>query len=142
MLTPFNLRQFGMESEAVARLCELLNSPEQLDRVDNLRETLSEKQKSVEAQLLTAMQGQLEEARKGIFSLEESSKNIETLHESFKEVGKLCGNSKDQLKEYPIIKKLTLVRENLKKCVENSKNLCEVCFTNHKSLLLLFIDKL
>ena len=115
-------------SDAIARLAELLMSPEQLDRVDTLKETLAEKQKNVAAQLLTSMQEQLEQARSGILCLEDSSKSIETLHKSFQEVGVLCNNSKNQLPEYPIIKRLTIARENLKACVENSKHLCEVWY--------------
>ena len=113
-------------SEAVARLRELLMSPEQLEKVDSLRESLGEKKRRAEAQLLASMQEQLERARLGMEELEESSAHISTVHHSFREVGAMCTGSRNQLPQYSVIKRLTIARENLRSCIENCRNLSEV----------------
>ena len=119
-----------MPSDAVKKLSELLTSPEQLDRVDSLLKNIEEKQRNTEVQLLASLQGQLETAREGIKQLDNSRTNISKVHDSFQEVGSLCNQSKDQLPEYSIIKRLTVVRENLRACTERSVHLSEVCIFN------------
>ena len=123
-------------SEAVKRLSEILMSPEQLERVEVLRNTTEEKLNSVEAQLIANMQLQLEQAKQGKQQLLECSDNFLKLHKAFSEIGGMCKTSRDQLPQYELLKKLTIIRQNLSVCINKSKNLVQVGVLNFQKYIL------
>lgn len=123
----FPKRDPEAEKAAAKKVADMLSMPENLAKVQNYRLNLLQKRSALEAQLKTAVQTQLEEARTGLELLDHSyglicsvrnkyvsTSILETTHtRSFKMIDELCKDCQDLIGDYPLTKKVNTARSNL-----------------------------
>lgn len=111
MLT--NLNRIA-EKNAAKQVAEALTIPQQLSTVAQLKSDAKKKKQSLEVQLRTMVQTQMEEAKEGYALLDESTKLVSTIRSNFTQVDELCKecSSLIQPEEYRIIKEINIAREN------------------------------
>jgi exocyst complex component 3 len=76
---------------------------------------------SVEAQLKTIMEVQLDSMQKGIDSVRESKTQTESIKDALQHMDSLCGDVQNTIKNYPHIRKVSKAHQNFgatKKLVE------------------------
>lgn len=92
---------------AVQRIAELLHHPDELtNKLPSLIKKIAMERASVEAQLKTVMEGQLDTTQKGIDSLHKSKTLTENIKDSLIEMDKICGDSENNIKNYSFIQRV------------------------------------
>jgi exocyst complex component 3 len=94
---------------AVQRVAELLQHPDDLtNKLPTLRRKTGLERASVEAQLKTVMEAQLDTTQKGINALSRSKALTDGIQLALLEMDKICGDSENNIKNYPFIQKVIM----------------------------------
>lgn len=101
--------------QAARRLGTVLLTPDNLNRVDAIRQQLSRKKESIDIQLRTAVQSQLEDARLGMDLLHKSFGTIDGIQHSFDHIDQMCVECQTLIEDYPFIRSINLLRQNLRR---------------------------
>eukprot|EP00026_Physarum_polycephalum_P002446 Phypoly_transcript_02452.p1 GENE.Phypoly_transcript_02452~~Phypoly_transcript_02452.p1 ORF type:complete len:720 (+),score=153.74 Phypoly_transcript_02452:634-2793(+) len=101
------------EKSAAKKVADMLSMPENLAKVGNYRMSILQKRSALEAQLKTAVQANLEEARTGLELLDHSYQLITSVRNNFNMIDELCKGCQDLIGDYPLIRMVNTVRSNL-----------------------------
>lgn len=92
---------------AVQRVAELLQHPDDLtNKLPTLIKKTAMERASVEAQLKTVMEAQLDTTQKGIDALSRSKVLTDRIKSSLLEMDKICGDSENNIKNYAFIQRV------------------------------------
>lgn len=98
---------------AVQRVAELLQHPDDLtNKLPTLIKKTAMERASVEAQLKTVMEAQLDTTQKGIDALSRSKSLTDGIKNSLLEMDKICGDSENNIKNYPFIQRISRAHNN------------------------------
>lgn len=98
---------------AVLRVADMLRHPDDLtNKLPMLCKKVAMERASVEAQLKTVMEVQLNSMQKGIDSVRDSRCQTESIKESLGRMDLLCGDSQNHIKNYYHIRKLATAHQN------------------------------
>ena len=95
------------------RVAEWLAAPEDLQKVEQLRKTISIKKSAVDAQLKTLVGSQMQSVIEGIEYMNQSSERVGTIRKSFTTMEDLCLNSQSLIKHYELAKQVNNARANI-----------------------------
>lgn len=91
---------------AVAKLAELLKHPDDLNtKVGPLARKLAKEKASIDAQLNTGVQTQLDNVQEGLETLTISQKNSNTVKENMRQIDRLCRDAQSMIGDFPRISK-------------------------------------
>ncbi|KAG2180069.1 hypothetical protein INT43_003856 [Umbelopsis isabellina] len=98
---------------AVARLTELLKHPDDLNgKVTALRRKFAKEKASIDAQLNSGAQTQLDNVQEGLETLLTSQKQCEMINDNMKKIDKLCYGAREMIHDFPRINKISVVHQN------------------------------
>lgn len=93
---------------AVLRIKDLLRHPDDLtNKLPMLIKKIAMERASVEAQLKTVMEGQLDSTQKGIDALDKSRQLTDNIRLALLEMDKICGDSENNIKNYAFIQRIS-----------------------------------
>ncbi|RUP48663.1 exocyst complex component Sec6-domain-containing protein [Jimgerdemannia flammicorona] len=109
---------------AVARLAELLKHPDDLNlKVPALRRKFAKEKASVEAQLKTGVQTQLDSIQGGLDTLAGSTEQMNKIKNDMQRIDNLCAGSQGMIQHFPRINKISRVHQNFVATQEKIKSL-------------------
>lgn len=89
---------------AINKLSELLKHPDDLtSKVGPLTRNLAKEKASIDAQLSTGVQSQLDHVQEGLETLTISSRNINRVKENMRNIDKLCYDAQSMITDFPRI---------------------------------------
>ncbi|EGF77802.1 hypothetical protein BATDEDRAFT_13787 [Batrachochytrium dendrobatidis JAM81] len=98
---------------AVLRLVDMLRHPDDLtNKLSLARKKVAMERASVEAQLKTVMEGQLDGTQKGIDALQTCRVETAAMKESLARMDALCGGPTNNIKNYSHIKRISRTHQN------------------------------
>ncbi|KAI9249758.1 exocyst complex component Sec6-domain-containing protein [Phascolomyces articulosus] len=98
---------------AVAKLAELLKHPDDLNtKVGPLARKLAKEKASIDAQLNTGVQTQLDNVQGGLETLASSRDNSEKIKDNMQLIDRLCYDAQSMIKDFPRIKKISRIHQN------------------------------
>ncbi|KAI8377568.1 exocyst complex component Sec6-domain-containing protein [Radiomyces spectabilis] len=98
---------------AIAKISDLLKHPDDLStKVGLLAKRLAKEKASIDAQLNTGVQTQLDNVQEGLDILKLSSQNTEKFRESMRNIDKLCRDAQSMIGDFPRINKISQVHQN------------------------------
>ena len=109
-----------MDLDAVARQCAMedikraLRTPDDLEKLAQLRAEFEQKRISSESQLSAAVQTQLSDMQGISERMEETKHEVDVILNEFKTLNELCDASKNSTEQYPKIKAVHVARRNLR----------------------------
>lgn len=103
---------------AVAKLAELLKHPDDLNtKVGPLARKLAKEKASIDAQLNTGVQTQLDNVQGGLETLASSRDNSEKIKENMQLIDRLCYDAQSMIKDFPRIKKVIYTHASFLLCL-------------------------
>jgi exocyst complex component 3 len=94
---------------AVAKLAELLKHPDDLNgKVTALRRKFAKEKVSIDAQLNSGAQSQLDNVQEGLETLLTSQKQCEMINANMQKIDKLCYGARGMIQDFPRINKVSL----------------------------------
>ena len=94
---------------AVAKLAELLKHPDDLNtKVGPLARKLAKEKASIDAQLNTGVQTQLDNVQGGLETLSSSKENSDKIKDNMQLIDRLCYDAQSMIKDFPRIKKVCM----------------------------------
>jgi hypothetical protein len=94
---------------AVLRVTDLLRHPDDLtNKLPTLRRKIAMERASVEAQLKTVMESQLDATQRGIDALEVCKRETQMIKDALIMMDNICGDSENSIKNYGFIQKVQL----------------------------------
>ncbi|KAI8985957.1 exocyst complex component Sec6-domain-containing protein [Pilobolus umbonatus] len=98
---------------ALTKLSELLKHPDDLNsKVGPLTRKLTKEKASIDAQLNTGVQSQLDHVQEGLETLTISSRNISRMKENMRSIDKLCYDAQSMIADFPRINMISQVHQN------------------------------
>ncbi|KAL0088422.1 exocyst complex component Sec6-domain-containing protein [Phycomyces blakesleeanus] len=98
---------------ALAKLSELLKHPDDLNtKVGPLSRRLAKEKASIDAQLSTGVQTQLDNVQEGLETLALSSQNNDKVKSNMRRIDKLCRDAQSMIHDFPRINKVSQVHQN------------------------------
>ncbi|KAI8138276.1 exocyst complex component Sec6-domain-containing protein [Fennellomyces sp. T-0311] len=98
---------------AVAKLAELLKHPDDLNtKVGPLARKLAKEKASIDAQLNTGVQTQLDNVQEGLETLSSSRENSNKIKDNMQLIDRLCYDAQSMIKDFPRIKKISRIHQN------------------------------
>ncbi|KAI9030885.1 exocyst complex component Sec6-domain-containing protein [Phycomyces nitens] len=98
---------------ALTKLSELLKHPDDLNtKVGPLSRRLAKEKASIDAQLSTGVQTQLDNVQEGLETLSVSSQNNEKVKANMRRIDKLCRDAQSMIQDFPRINKVSQVHQN------------------------------
>ncbi|CAG8551125.1 12287_t:CDS:1 [Ambispora leptoticha] len=97
---------------AVARMAELLRSPDDLVKISLLRKRLAKEKATIDAQLKTGVKAQLDNTQEGLETLTSSRKQMLTIKENMCSIDRLCSSAQDMIDHFPWINKISQIHRN------------------------------
>eukprot|EP00842_Homolaphlyctis_polyrhiza_P006027 jgi/Hompol1/6425/HPOL_002154-RA len=96
---------------AVLRIADILRHPDDLtSKLGLLRKKVAMERASVEAQLKTVMESQLDGTQKGIDALRACRAETSKIREALQNMDKLCGDPQNSIKNYAHIKRVSFLK--------------------------------
>lgn len=96
---------------AVAKLTELLKHPDDLNgKVTALRRKFAKEKASIDAQLNSGAQTQLDNVQEGLETLLTSQKQCEMINDNMKKIDKLCYGAREMIHDFPRINKVSYLK--------------------------------
>ena len=93
---------------AIARMTELLRSPDDLVKVSLLRKRFTKEKATTDAQLKTGVKAQLDNTRQGLETLGTSRKEMAVIKENMQGIDKLCSSAQGMIQHFPRISQVSL----------------------------------
>lgn len=98
---------------AITKLSELLKHPDDLtSKVGPLTRKLAKEKASIDAQLNTGVQSQLDHVQEGLETLTISSRNINRVKDNMRNIDKLCYDAQSMIHDFPRINMVSLKTEH------------------------------
>ncbi|OBZ82131.1 Exocyst complex component sec6 [Choanephora cucurbitarum] len=98
---------------AITKLSELLKHPDDLNtKLGPLIRKLAKEKASIDAQLNTGVQSQLDHVQEGLETLTISSRNINRVKENMRTIDKLCYDAQSMIQDFPRINMISQVHQN------------------------------
>jgi len=98
---------------AITKLSELLKHPDDLtSKVGPLTRKLAKEKASIDAQLNTGVQSQLDHVQEGLETLTISSRNINRVKDNMRNIDKLCYDAQSMIHDFPRINMVSLKAEH------------------------------
>ncbi|KAG1111083.1 hypothetical protein G6F42_015134 [Rhizopus arrhizus] len=98
---------------AITKLSELLKHPDALtSKVGPLTRKLAKEKASIDAQLNTGVQSQLDHVQEGLETLTISSRNINRVKDNMRNIDKLCYDAQSMIHDFPRINMISQVHQN------------------------------
>ncbi|KAI8377011.1 exocyst complex component Sec6-domain-containing protein [Blakeslea trispora] len=98
---------------AIAKLSDLLKHPDDLNtKLGPLTRKLAREKASIDAQLNTGVQSQLDHVQEGLETLTISSRNINRVKENMRTIDKLCYDAQSMIQDFPRINMISQVHQN------------------------------
>ncbi|KAJ3321383.1 SNARE-binding exocyst subunit S6 [Boothiomyces sp. JEL0866] len=98
---------------AVLRIVDMLRHPDDLtSKLPTLRKKIAMERASVEAQLKTVMETQLDSTQKGIDYLEKCREETNTIKSALQNMDEICGDSENHIRNYSFIQKISRAHQN------------------------------
>lgn len=95
---------------AILRIVDQLRHPDDLtNKLAMLRKKVAMERASVEAQLKTVMESQLDSTQKGIDALVKCKDETSSIKAALKTMDQICGDSENNIKNYSFIQKVSTV---------------------------------
>lgn len=92
---------------AIAKLAELLKHPDDLNtKVGPLAKKLAKEKASIDAQLNTGVQTQLDNVQEGLETLTISRQNSDKIKDNMQFIDRLCRDSQSMIRDFPRIHKV------------------------------------
>eukprot|EP00033_Pygsuia_biforma_P004161 GCRY01004566.1.p1 GENE.GCRY01004566.1~~GCRY01004566.1.p1 ORF type:complete len:706 (+),score=210.89 GCRY01004566.1:210-2327(+) len=104
---------------AAQRIAEMLDSPEQLNKLESLRATVLRKKGALDAQLKSAMETQLDDANKGLDRMSNVFTLINHLSHGFQAVDSLCMECRDAISHYDLVREVAWIHANLRRTIND-----------------------
>jgi len=108
---------------ALKRISEILKHPDDLNtKLSSIRQKIYFEKASIDAQMKSLVQNQLDDSQRGLEILDESKKETAIIKNNLETIDKLCLDSQRMINNFPEIKKLSKARSNFvhtKEIVEN-----------------------
>ncbi|CAG8552121.1 9493_t:CDS:2 [Paraglomus brasilianum] len=111
---------------AIARMTELLRSPDDLVKVSLLRKRFAKEKATTDAQLKTGVKAQLDNTRQGLETLDTSRKEMVVIKENMQGIDKLCSSAQGMIQHFPRISKISQVHRNFVATQETINKLQEM----------------
>lgn len=97
----------------MVRVADMLRHPDDLtNKLPMLRKKIAMERASVEAQLKTIMEVQLDSMQKGLDTVRESKVQTENIKKSLLQMDSLCGEEKNAIKNYLHIRRVSIAHQN------------------------------
>ncbi|KAI8073404.1 exocyst complex component Sec6-domain-containing protein [Gilbertella persicaria] len=98
---------------AINKLAELLKHPDDLNtKLAPLTRKLAKEKASIDAQLNTGVQSQLDHVQEGLETLTISSRNINRVKDNMRNIDKLCYDAQSMIKDFPRINMISQVHQH------------------------------
>ncbi|KAG2179498.1 hypothetical protein INT44_006344 [Umbelopsis vinacea] len=98
---------------AVGKLAELLKHPDDLNgKVTALRRKFAKEKASIDAQLNSGAQSQLDNVQEGLKTLLNSQQQCEMINVNMQKIDKLCYGARGMIQDFPRINKISIVHQN------------------------------
>ncbi|KAI8975188.1 exocyst complex component Sec6-domain-containing protein [Mycotypha africana] len=98
---------------ALSKLAELLKHPDDLNsKLGPLTRKLTKEKASIDAQLNTGVQSQLDHVQESLDTLSMSNRNIDRVKENMRTIDKLCYDAQSMIKDFPRINMISQVHQN------------------------------
>jgi exocyst complex component 3 len=88
-----------MDAQA-PKLSELLQLPDDLDKISALKQEFMRKKEAVDSQLRTGLREQLETTQSGMTGLTDGQKTVQLIKEEMIKIDKLCSESQNMIKDF------------------------------------------
>ncbi|KAG4097906.1 exocyst complex component Sec6 [Neocallimastix lanati (nom. inval.)] len=98
---------------ALKRISEILKHPDDLNtKLSRTRQKIYFEKASIDAQLKSLVQSQLDDSQRGLEILDESKRETATIKNNLEAIDSLCIDSQNMINNFPEIKKLSKARSN------------------------------
>ncbi|POG62671.1 hypothetical protein GLOIN_2v1693932, partial [Rhizophagus irregularis DAOM 181602=DAOM 197198] len=97
---------------AIARVAELLRSPDDLVKTSLLRKRLVIEKATIDAQLKTGVKAQLDTTQDGIDTLTSSRKQMAIIKDNMQAIDRLCSEAQNMIQHFPRINKISQIHRN------------------------------
>ncbi|CAG8468448.1 12461_t:CDS:2 [Ambispora gerdemannii] len=111
---------------AVARMVELLRSPDDLVKISLIRKRLTKEKATIDAQLKTGVKAQLDNTQEGLETLTSSRKQMLTIKDNMYSIDRLCSSAQDMIDHFPWINKISQIHRNFMATQETIDRLKEM----------------
>ncbi|KAI8330458.1 exocyst complex component Sec6-domain-containing protein [Chlamydoabsidia padenii] len=108
---------------AVAKLAEILKHPDDLNtKIGPLIRKLTKEKASIDAQLNTGVQTQLDYVQQGLETLDISTQSNNRVKDNMQRIDKLCGDTQHMIKDFDRINQLSQIHKNFVATQEKVKS--------------------
>ncbi|CAH1760027.1 9778_t:CDS:2 [Entrophospora sp. SA101] len=111
---------------AIARITELLRSPDDLVKTSLIRKRFAIEKASIDAQLKTGVKLQLDTTQEGVDALTNAKKKMLTIRENMKTIDRLCSEAQNMIQDFPRINKISQIHKNFVATQETVQKLQEM----------------
>ena len=94
------------------KLAELLQHPEDLDKIPALKAEYARKKAVIDNQLKLGLKEQLETTQSGMTSISESQRVVNQIKEEMMKIDKLCAESQNMIRNFPNINTVSQIHRN------------------------------
>ncbi|WPH04984.1 exocyst complex component sec6 [Acrodontium crateriforme] len=103
----------GTASEdTLARLAELLRSPDDLDKLPSLKSEFIRKKTAIDAQLKLGLSDQLAVTGAGMASIADGHKTVALIKDEMLKIDKLCAEAQAMIRDFPEINRMSVMQRN------------------------------
>ncbi|CAB4432178.1 unnamed protein product [Rhizophagus irregularis] len=114
---------------AIARVAELLRSPDDLVKTSLLRKRLVIEKATIDAQLKTGVKAQLDTTQDGIDTLTSSRKQMAIIKDNMQAIDRLCSEAQNMIQHFPRINKISQIHRNFVATRDTVQRLKEMYLT-------------
>ncbi|CAG8489158.1 15915_t:CDS:2 [Funneliformis caledonium] len=127
---------------AIARVAEILRSPDDLVKTSLLRKRLAIEKANNDAQLKNGVKAQLDTTQEGIDMLTSSKEKMNTIKDNMQTIDRLCSEAQNMIQHFPRINKISQIHRNFIATQDTVQRLQEMHLTIDQMQNMLEIEKL